>query len=153
MNFLLHPLGSIGDVNPYLGIGVALRKRGHQVTVIANPYFEPMVREVGLDFVPVGTAAELQEYWANPDMWHPWKHWKMSLDYCALRVMRQSHEIIAERYVPGETVVAAPGWAFGARIAHDKLGVPLATLHRIAAALDKQLQIRFVPLRRNAAKT
>ncbi len=35
----------------------------------------------------------------------------------------------------------------------DYEGHSLAMLHRIAAALNKQLQIRFVPLRRSAAKT
>ena len=128
MNFLLNPIGSIGDVNPYLGIASALCARGHQVTMIANPYFESLVRKVGLDFVSLGTTADVEDFWRNPDMWHLRKFWKSSLQYSALRPMRESYEIIADRYVPGETVVAGPAWAFGARCAQDKLGVPMATL-------------------------
>jgi UDP:flavonoid glycosyltransferase YjiC (YdhE family) len=46
-----------------------------------------------------------------------------------LEKMEETYEAIARLYVPGETVVAAQSWVFGARLAHDKLGVPLATIH------------------------
>ena len=62
-------------------------------------------------------------------MWQPWHAWKVSLDWSVLRPMRPAYEIIASRYVPGRTVVAGPGWAFGARIAQERLGVPTASLH------------------------
>jgi UDP:flavonoid glycosyltransferase YjiC (YdhE family) len=42
--------------------------------------------------------------------------------------MREIYQVIKENYAPGETVAAAPYYSFGARIAHEKLGVPLATL-------------------------
>jgi len=128
VNFLLNPIGSIGDVNPYLAIGLMLQERGHRVRVIANPYFEPLIRKVGLDFVALGTIADVEDFWRIPDMWHTRRFWKSSLQYSALLPMRQSYELIAERYIPGETVVAGPAWAFGARCAQDKLGVPMATV-------------------------
>ncbi len=53
MNILLVPVGSHGDVHPFCGIGAELRRRGHAVTVFTNAHFEPLVRRVGLDFVPV----------------------------------------------------------------------------------------------------
>jgi UDP:flavonoid glycosyltransferase YjiC (YdhE family) len=43
--------------------------------------------------------------------------------------MRPVYRIIQQRMEPGRTVVAASGIAFGARIAHERLGVPLATVH------------------------
>ncbi len=43
--------------------------------------------------------------------------------------MRQTFEILKSRYVSGNTVVVSVAWGFGARIAQEKLGVPLATLH------------------------
>ena len=33
-HFLLVPVGSHGDVHPFVGIGRALRERGHRVTMI-----------------------------------------------------------------------------------------------------------------------
>src|SRR5207248_558546 len=37
VNILLVPIGSHGDVHPFIGIGLALRARGHRVRVIVNP--------------------------------------------------------------------------------------------------------------------
>ena len=47
----------------------------------------------------------------------------------APRWNRPVYEFVAERYVPGETVVAAQATFVGARIAQENLGVPLATVH------------------------
>ena len=41
-------LGSRGDVEPYLGLGVALARAGHQVTVAAPAAFEAFIRRAGL---------------------------------------------------------------------------------------------------------
>jgi UDP:flavonoid glycosyltransferase YjiC (YdhE family) len=46
-----------------------------------------------------------------------------------LPTVRPVYQIIEKHWEPGRTVVAAPGFAFGARIAQEKLGVPLATVH------------------------
>ncbi len=43
--------------------------------------------------------------------------------------MPRTYEAVAAHYVPGETVVAAAGLMFGARVAQEKLGLPLATVH------------------------
>jgi UDP:flavonoid glycosyltransferase YjiC (YdhE family) len=129
MQVLLNPIGTIGDVHPYLGLASVLRERGHQVTVIANPYYEQLVGKIGLDFVPLGTTEDLEGFWRDPRMWQAWSGWRVALDWTVIRPMRQAYEIIADRYVRGDTVVAGPGWAFGARIAQDHLGIPMATLH------------------------
>ena len=128
-NVLLNPIGSMGDVNPYLGLGIALRRRGHRVTVIANPVFETAVRRTDLEFVPLGNREDVEAFWRDPNMWRLMRSWKVSLRWSALRPMRQAYELIAERYLPGETVAVGPGWAFGARLAQERLGVPLATVH------------------------
>ena len=36
MRVLLIPVGSHGDVHPFVGLGHALRARGHQVTFLIN---------------------------------------------------------------------------------------------------------------------
>jgi UDP:flavonoid glycosyltransferase YjiC (YdhE family) len=46
-----------------------------------------------------------------------------------LEFMGLVYHVIAKHAVPGETVVAAQGWLVGARIALEKLGIPLATVH------------------------
>src|SRR4029077_5273444 len=43
--------------------------------------------------------------------------------------MRTAYQLVAERYVPGKTMVVSSALGFGPRIAHEHLGVPLATIH------------------------
>ena len=71
MNILLIPLGSAGDVHPFVGLGLALRARGHDVTLITGAYFEDLVRRLGMKMVPLGTAEEFETGINDPDLWHP----------------------------------------------------------------------------------
>lgn len=51
---LLGTLGSHGDVDPFIGLGVGLAARGHAVTVATSPYYRDAVTNAGLRFAPVG---------------------------------------------------------------------------------------------------
>ena len=71
MRFLLTPIGSAGDVHPYLGLGLALQARGHQATIATNPHFEDLIRRTGLDFAPVGTSDQFDAFLADPAKYVP----------------------------------------------------------------------------------
>lgn len=47
---LLATLGTRGDVQPFLALGVGLRKAGHDVAILTCPRFESMVLRQGLPF-------------------------------------------------------------------------------------------------------
>jgi UDP:flavonoid glycosyltransferase YjiC (YdhE family) len=126
---LLMPVGSHGDVHPFIALGQALQARGHDVTVITSAYFEALAKKAGLPFVGVGTAADFQACLDHPEMWHPTRGFRAVAEWGVLPWMRTSYQMVAERFVPGKTVVVSSGLGFGPRIAHDKLGVPLATIH------------------------
>ena len=128
-HILLTPNGTFGDIQPFLGLADKLRERGHRVTFICNPYFRELIEQLDHELIPLGTEAELMEYWEHPDMWHSRRYWRLGLEYCAVRPMRELYDLVVERYIPGETVVAGPGWSFGARIAQEHLHIPLATVH------------------------
>lgn len=51
---LLGTLGSHGDVDPFIGLGVGLAARGHAVTLATSPYYRDAVTGAGLGFAPVG---------------------------------------------------------------------------------------------------
>jgi rhamnosyltransferase subunit B len=51
--FVLATLGSLGDLHPYLTLGVALRNRGHQVCIATSRYWQARVERLNLDFAPV----------------------------------------------------------------------------------------------------
>ena len=62
MNILIATLGSYGDVYPMVGLGVRLARRGHDVTLLTNPFFEDLARKYGLDLVPIGTRHEYERF-------------------------------------------------------------------------------------------
>jgi UDP:flavonoid glycosyltransferase YjiC (YdhE family) len=127
MRTLLIALGSSGDVHPFVGIGLALRQRGHRVTLLTNGHFEPLVRQAGLDFHPVGSAADYERATEDPDLWHP----RRGLEVCWRKVfepaMKPTYDFIAKAAALEKCVVVASPFAFGARLAQEKMGVPLLT--------------------------
>ena len=125
---VLCTLGSAGDVNPFLGIGQELRKRGYRVTLITNSFFEAQARDVGLEFVGLGSTADYLSLIENPDLWHPYKGLKLLAERALLPSMEPLYEIISS-FDPSQTVLAAQGQLFGAHIAHEKLGFPFVTIH------------------------
>ncbi|MFE5209719.1 glycosyltransferase, partial [Streptomyces sp. NPDC056600] len=50
MRILIAAAGSRGDVAPYTGLGVALRRAGYDVALAAPETFAPLVHEAGLEF-------------------------------------------------------------------------------------------------------
>ncbi len=128
-NILLMPVGSHGDVHPFVALGQALQARGHVATLITSAYFESLAKKAGLPFVGIGTAADFQASLDHPDIWHPTRGFRAVAEWGVLPWMRIAYQMVAERYVPGKTAVVTSGLGFGPRIAHDKLGVPLATIH------------------------
>lgn len=128
MRVLVLVHGSAGDVYPQIGIGSALRGRGHEVVFVTNPYFEKAVRHAGLDFVPSGSEAEGRKAIENPELWQRGKGLGVLFDG-VLKAMPETYEIVRKYYERGRTVVVANALAFGARVAHEQLGVPLASVH------------------------
>src|SRR5262249_60123421 len=71
MHAILATLGTDGDVFPYIGLGVQLRARGHQVTLAAPEPYRDLAADLGLEFRPLVTAEEAGRMLADPNLWHP----------------------------------------------------------------------------------
>lgn len=52
-HFLLTTLGSLGDLHPYIAVGIGLRERGHQVTIATSEIYRSKVEGEGLRFHPL----------------------------------------------------------------------------------------------------
>lgn len=128
MHVLLIPLGSVGDVHPFLWLGRGLKARGHRVTLVSNAYFESMTRAAGLDFEALGPVELYHEIVESPEGRDPKKSVKLFRERALPWLIRPMYEVVAKHRVPGETVVVAHAGAFGARIAQEHLGIPLATV-------------------------
>ena len=144
-HILLIPVGSHGDVNPYIGLGAALKKRGHQVTVITNAYFEDLVTKEGLGFAALGTRDEFLRLVNHPDLWHPLRGFFLIYRDGVIPALRPMYKMVAERYIPGQTLVVGSVLAMGARIAQEKLGVPFVSVHLQPAIFRSFLKPPLLP--------
>jgi len=128
MKITVIPVGSAGDVHPYLCVARALQQRGHDVRVITNPYFETLIRKVGLRYVPIGTTREFHGLLNQPDIWNHLR----GLRVIGKAVADQTAELyglIDREERNGCELLIAPGLAFAARIAHEVMHLPLVTMH------------------------
>ena len=63
---LIATFGSLGDLHPYMALGVGLRARGYQVKIATLGAYRQKVEAVGLGFFAV--RPDLSDFGADPDM-------------------------------------------------------------------------------------
>jgi len=135
MRIVIFPMGSAGDVFPFIGVGKALRQRGHDVHVCTNAYFEDTVKAAGLEFHAVGTAEDFRSVTDDPNLWHP-RHAFMTIVRKALEpTYARLLELADDLHKPGDTCLVASSLGFGVRNARDKLGIPTVSVHLAPAVL------------------
>ena len=145
MHALLFPLGSTGDVLPFVGLGRALRARGHAVTVATNPHFAPLIARAQLDFAPIGSEDEYTALCDSPRSMDRRHGFRFVMDW-ASRLMAPMVELCAAHR---SSLVVAHPLAFGARLADEQLGLRAATMvlsPAILGAVDSWLT-RFIVYR------
>lgn len=146
MKCLLAVLGTHGDVLPFIALGNALAGRGHEVLLTAPAPFKAAARRAGLTFHPLGTRADFEQLVGEPDLWHPRKGAATAFRH-ALRFTPDVYRWIEAHRTggrgPGGCIAVASSSMFGARIAQDRLGIPLVTLH----VLPMLIESRFAPPR------
>jgi rhamnosyltransferase subunit B len=118
-----------------VGLGAAMRSRGHRVQVIVNPYFQTIVEQADLELLALGSADQYRELMQHPDLWHPRRGPKLVMTRGAAAYLREAHRLVAANYRAGETVLAAHGLDLGSRVFQETQGAPLATVHFAPFAL------------------
>jgi rhamnosyltransferase subunit B len=124
MHALLLPIGSTGDVLPFVAVGRALRARGHAVTIGANPHFAGLIERAGLGFAAVGDADEYEAMCGSPKLMDRVQGFRFVMDFVST-LIRPIYDLAAAHR---SSLVIAHPLAFGARVAEERLGVCTATL-------------------------
>jgi rhamnosyltransferase subunit B len=127
--------GSAGDIHPLLALGRALRERGHPVTLLSNPLYAGHAAREGLDFLAVGEERHQRETIGHPKLWHPIAGFGVMWRYLLRPAVEPTYERLAALAGDGPLVVLASPVAFGARLAQERLGVPLVSLYTAATML------------------
>ena len=126
--FLLNPIGSEGDVHPFLAVGQGLSELGHDAVILTNPVYQKRIEQLDLEFVSIGSRDSLRIVGKDPRI-HQQRHaWKLALHWGATGTMRETFEQIKRLSQQRLTVVVSSPLSFGARIACESLGIKLATM-------------------------
>ena len=128
-------LGSAGDVHPMLALGQGLQARGHPVTLLANPAWAELTQRAGLAFEAVGDPADYRATVAHPKLWHPIDGFGVMWRYLLRPALAPTYRRLAALAAQERCVVIANPVAMGARLAQEKLGLPLITAYTAATML------------------
>lgn len=127
MHVILATVGTDGDVFPYVGLGAALRARGHRVTLAAPEPYRSRADALGIGFWPLVTTVEVGEMLANPDLWHPFRSGVAMARWGGPMIHRQYEALAGLAGQAGSVLVANPG-LLAARLVQETLGAPTASL-------------------------
>ena len=129
MNILIATLGSYGDVYPMIGLGVQLGQRGHDVTLLTNPFFEDLARRYDLDFVGLGTRAAYAQFANHPNLFDPRKSLGVFVDTLLTPAIRTGYRRLCEGIRDADTVIVSSISVLAARLVQEKHQVPNVTVH------------------------
>ena len=144
MRFLLTPVGSSGDVHPYVGIGRELLARGHEVTLLSPEPHRQVVEQSGIDFAPTASAEQYHEATLNPDLWHPSRGFKTVLKL-VIPMLEPTRRELEARYQPGRTMIVGHPLAFAARTFEEQTGAPSVTIHLAPSSLRSAYKVPALP--------
>lgn len=128
MRFVMTPVGSSGDVHPFVGIGRALKARGHEVIVLSAGPFRDIVCKAGLVFEESVSAEEFDEISRHADIWHPRRGLQLVLDSIVSR-LPLAFERLKGLHQPGRTAFVGHSLSFFTRVFEELYEVPAATIH------------------------
>ncbi len=136
MNITLLPFGSAGDVLPFIWLARQLRARGHQPTLVTASLFQKAADAAGIPFVPIGSDDEFETLMRDPRVWKLGAGTQAVFEFATLAAGRYFDAITQQLDGPQRPdLLLAPVTAFGARLAREKWGLPLVTVHLQPAVL------------------
>lgn len=140
--------GSLGDIHPVMGLGLALRRRGLTAEIATSADYRAKIEAEGLGFHEVGPSAArlerdtglpLPELTARIARSNRFLFERIMLAYAA-EATRQM--IVASA---GADIVAGLSFAPGARIAAERLGLPLVAIALQPATVFSAHDPPFLP--------
>jgi rhamnosyltransferase subunit B len=120
---LIATTGSLGDLHPYLAIGLELRSRGTAVTIATNNYYRTKVERTGLGFAPMGPHIAP----VNSEAMQQAMDLKKGPEYLLRRIMYPgvpaAYVEVMDALQRADIIVTHP-IAYAAHIAAEKTGLP-----------------------------
>jgi sterol 3beta-glucosyltransferase len=131
MRTVIATYGTTGDIQPLLGLARELRRRRHAIKFAAPPDFAQRIKDVGFDFVPLGTPMdprELREVYGRASLsGDVVDHVRRTLPLVIRDGPRMVDEL-ANACVGADVLIALP-YQLAGRIVHEQQGIPLVSVH------------------------
>lgn len=125
LNIVIYALGTGGDIDPMVGVGIELQRRGFAITFLSNDYFKPRILAAGFEFISVGN---LEQYHKGNSAvaWESRNHTD-NFEYYHAPAFEPAFEYV-KSLSSKNTLVLALGEENGARVAAEKFNIPFIKL-------------------------
>ena len=121
LKIIIYALGTGGDIDPMVGVGLELQRRGYEVAFLSNDYFKPRILAAGFEFVSVGTLEQYHkgntpEAWERTNRTDNFEHYHAPAFEPAFEYVKS----LCDQKI----LVLALGEENGARVAARKFNLP-----------------------------
>src|SRR5581483_2241748 len=122
---LMTTWGSLGDLHPYIAVGIGLRQRGHEVTIATSEVYRKKIEGEGLGFAPV--RPDLGQLLLDRDVVKRALDRKTGTEYLVrqliLPFLAEAYEDLAAAAKDKDLLISHPV-AYALPIVAEKLGLP-----------------------------
>lgn len=139
MKVLINSVGSLGDLNPFLSLGMALKARGHDVKILTTGAFKTHVESSGLTFIEVVSKAQYDKWRTLPTDTNKGEEDIKSFAHLALPSALPSAQAILENCDDGCLAIGMPLQTLGIQFAKLKAPHKIRTLDAVLAHRDRNL--------------
>lgn len=124
---ILVSFGTAGDVYPFIGIGSALRRRGHDVILITHERFHKPAADADISTVAVGDEKKYRNALKSR---HLWTH-RRGLRTIMQRIVPDplwTYEVLRDLSFEKPSILLSHPFALAPRLLQEKTSIPCATL-------------------------
>jgi rhamnosyltransferase subunit B len=125
VRIVLATLGSYGDLNPYLGLALGLRARGHEPILATMPRYREDVEREGIAFRPVGPDVGPDAAEVVRRIMDPARGSEYLIRDVVLSQIERSHEELTEAAVGADFLISHPV-TYAAPLVAERLSLPWA---------------------------
>jgi UDP:flavonoid glycosyltransferase YjiC (YdhE family) len=123
LKIVLSTFGSLGDLNPYLGIALGLKSRGHAPVVATSGFYREYVEGAGVGFHPVRPDLSTDDRETIRRIMDPKEGLEFLVRGVMLSRLRESY-LDMEEALRGASLLVTHPLSFAGRVAAEKLRIP-----------------------------
>src|SRR5215213_10910587 len=115
--------GSFGDLNPYLGLALGLKSRGHDPVIATAEFYRPFVEAEGVGFRPVRPDRNLHETEAVRRIVNPGRTPGYTMRELLFPRLQESYEDLSEATRGADVLLTHP-LTFAGPLVAEKVSIP-----------------------------